>query len=235
MISLLHTTAQPEKCEKTAAEWLRLSNNPDEVEHVLAYERSAFRRSPDTWFKTSAVCPVVIPADGESPVSGWNLAACASHGDILVVMADDLFPCQDWDVQIHADILEWERPQTQKVLWYSSVDAEGNDLWPDIMTHPILTRAYYLLKGYVFHPAYFARFADPEFTEVAKRDGVIIDKRNNGRPWRHENHQVPGDWHPSTDRINALHARDSVVYEKRKQAGFPRDWEPWRAEVATHG
>ena len=220
MISLLHATAQPETCEETAFKWFERADYPSYVEHVIAYEHDAFTTPPNTKFLYNRIEPTF----GKSPVSGWNRAAEIAYGKIMVMMADDLYPCDHWDSQIVEAIPD---ENVEAVLWVTMLDDSGKDLWPDIITHPVVTKAYLDRYGYFLHPAYCARFSDLEFSDKTKQDGVVVDRRGK-IVWRHEDHQIPGKWHPSTDRINQLHAHDNETYVKRQAAGFPKEWQAWR-------
>ncbi|HVN79667.1 MAG TPA: hypothetical protein VMW38_11770 [Terriglobia bacterium] len=222
MISLLHATAQPGTCEETARRWFERAyhSHAFPIEHVMACEYVSFPKCPHSPFITNQVLIV----SGGSPVSGWNSAAEFSKGKILVMMADDLYPSEHWDREIMDAIPD---PEAAAVLWVTTLDDHGKDLWPDIITHPVVTRAYLNRYGYFLHPAYYARFSDLEFSDKAKQDGVVIDRRGK-IIWRHEDHQVPGNWHPTTSRINALHGMDNQTYIKRQAAGFPKEWAVWR-------
>lgn len=216
IISLLHATAQPENCENTAKLWLDRADNMFHVEHLMAWERSFFEKAPRSSFKEHSVFSVA-----GSPVIGWNACAALAHGRIFVMMADDVYPSQHWDSEIISAI---PNDFAEAVLWVTTLDDNGVDLWPTIITHPVVTKAYVDRYGYLLHPAYFARFSDLEFSDKAKQDGVVIDYRNKIY-WRHENHQVAGDWHASSEKINSLHAADEVTYHARSKAGFPKECE----------
>ena len=46
------------------------------------------------------------------------------------------------------------------------------------MVLQIMSRAYYSQRGYAMYPEYESMYADNDFTEHARHDGVVIDARH---------------------------------------------------------
>ena len=229
MISLLHTTARPGICEATAKIWHDRADDPKNVEHVMTYEHRFFEVCPHSRFRKS----LVSFSCGDSVVTGWNLAASLAvkigRSGVFVCVSDDLYPPEHWDTIFAEAIGDISK---EAVLWvgnYCETEKGRLQLHWDLICHPVLTKAYWQRYGYLFHPAYFARFSDMEFTEVALRDGVVIDSRRQ-ISFNHQDHHGPQYVREETSaRINDMHEVDEKVFLARKAAGFPREWDEWAA------
>ena len=206
LFSILHTSARPDAWRKVFDAWMSAAANPADVEYVLCVDsRWGFKegicpdpggKTPDCiWCWNNERDRVLVwnetPYQHSGYVSGVNLAAKASHGQILIVVADDQFPCESWDRKI----LETLLPISTARRWsnsYGEITAGSiGEPWvlevstgtPDehergIMVMPILSRARYKKLGYVFYPEYESMFADNDFCEHAREDGIVIDARN---------------------------------------------------------
>ena len=173
--SILHASARPEGWRAAYDAWMTTAGWPADVEYILSIpegQREAF--APPGMVK------VVETPSGAGTVAAWNAAARASMGRVLVVAADDLFPCAAWDVALYLALgasdrnSELDRPRVLHV--------DCRDPWPHIITHPILTRAYYEMpgrgghpNGELFYPEYLSVGSDDDFGLCAWRDRVVIE------------------------------------------------------------
>jgi hypothetical protein len=213
VISLLHATARlPGGWLPAMTAFLARAREPMDVEYVLAVnEDQDFALSPDQvagWRRAMLVRQGVC-----SPVSGYNLAARESRGDILLQIADDYFPPMHWDAAIREAIPD----ATADVV----LDVDNSDGVARLLPFSILTRKYYDRYGYVFYPGYHGLFADNEFTEQARRDRVIRTAR----------HIVFEHLHPDrgTAPMDEIYARQKShlltgkkLFKNRKARGFPQ-------------
>lgn len=216
-ISLVHSTARPDKWYDTCKKWFDCCDNPNDVEYCLCYEPSKgnyFRAAP--WKNLN-----VAPNEGRAClVDGWNTAASLSTGTLLVGIADDLFPTgPHWDTKL-LDVVPETVQQEEAFIWPST--SSESDAYIGI--HPILTRRYYERFGYWFYPEYWAVFCDNENWDIAQRDGVVYDiRRTLTFDHRHTtNNKRTGD-DVDTNTLSRW-AKDEALYKERKAAGFP----PWR-------
>jgi glycosyltransferase involved in cell wall biosynthesis len=153
-------------------------------------------------------------------VKGWNLAARHASGKVLVQLTDDFVPPIHWDEKLLAiDGGRWvEREHVVHI----------NDGYvQNLCTLAILTRKRYDRFGYLFYPGYESLFCDTELTEVAYRDGVVIEAM----------HLVFEHMHPDCnkrlrDETDLVHAsqdrwqRGEMLFNFRKFRGFPQDEGP---------
>lgn len=157
-------------------------------------------------------------------VAGWNAAASIATGKIMIAVADDFLPPNQWDsLLMSLEPKGWEDGE------YVVKVADGYN--PDIFTLSILTRKRYDRFGYLFYPKYPSLFNDTEFGQVALRDGVVIDA----------NHLLFEHMHPDCgkrprDQVDLVHASKErwntgeQLFNFRKRQGFPIDDGPLAAK-----
>lgn len=141
------------------------------------------------------------------PLEGW---------DILVLASDDHIPVQkEWDIHLMHDFKDTAPNKEPRMLWYKDIRNPG------ICFMPVMNRAAYDLKGYIYHPDYQSLWCDNEQTEVMTANGVMLQV--DRELWRNES----PDWGGSVKRDNlyrannSLFAKDKATYLRRKAAGFP--------------
>ncbi len=108
-------------------------------------------------------------------VEGVNLAAKHATGDILIVVADDQFPCEHWDRELFGK-LPIAQPAPPCVLWAPT--GTPSEFERNIIVMPIMSRALYEKWGYVFYPGYESMYSDNDLCEHAKAEGVLIEARH---------------------------------------------------------
>ena len=189
IFSILHPSARPDKWRAVYDEWIAKAANPKNVEYILcADERWGFKgftktcagSKPPFDFKGK----IVWNEARRCYVDSVNTAARAATGNILIVIADDQFPCQDWDVELLKVSVPTEHfLRGEWVMEVSTGTVKERER--GIIVMPILSRARYERLGYVFYPEYESMYADNDFAEHAKQDGIVIDARHLMFPHRH--------------------------------------------------
>jgi hypothetical protein len=189
-------------------EWVLCVDDGDSVCLAAAEAAKATSRVPFT---------IVINKGSKDCVSGWNTAAAATAGKVIIAVADDFVPLPQWDIQLLG---------LEPAGW---VDGEHAVHVEDgyvhsLMVLPIITRARYARFGYLFYPKYKSMFCDTELTEVAYRDGVVIDAHH-----LLFEHMHPDCGKRNRDQNDLLHASSErwnvgeMLFNFRKAAGFPVD------------
>jgi hypothetical protein len=208
--SLLHASARPDKWKDAYRAWMESADLPHDIEYVLAVDLpqlSEFRNLPHD-------VGLVINQHRRCAVDAWNAAAYGAIGHVFVQVADDFFPPPKWDDALLSRLPDFG----EHVIAVS----EGRS--DTLLCHSILTRAYYKRYAYLFWFEYDGMYADNEFTDVAYRDGVVIEARDLVFDHRH-----PAYGKRESDALDAVHqsqenyALGRRVYERRKAAGFPRE------------
>lgn len=223
LFSILHTSARPDKWRVVYDEWMRKAVHPEDVEYVLVVDpRWGFDLQP--WRYDSRLDNILVEQNTgrRCYVDGVNIAARASSGSILIVNADDQFPCEQWDMALaQAQFLGGE--------FVIEVDCGGREHERRIMPMPILSRARYEKLGYVFVTEYESMSADNDFYEAAYHDGVVIDARHLLFPHKHPLYE--NDWKgtgkdPRWDAAyQAQNRREAselgrAIFERRKSQAF---------------
>lgn len=183
--SILHPTARPEKWRAVYDEWLAKADDKDCFEYILCVDerwgfpsKAAYLEWIDSgdrrWtspmpeaFKCFEVkdardLTIVWNESRRCYVDSVNTAAKASTGDVLIVIADDQFPCDHWDMILRQYALS-RVGRREFVVWAPTGTVE--EYTRRIMPMPILSRWYYEKLGHVFYPKYESMFADNDFCE----------------------------------------------------------------------
>ena len=181
-LSILHTSARPNDWRKAYEAWIAAAAHPENVEYVLCVDkRWGFTPTSMAHFalqsrKSSAgqdldiLCWNSFPYRHSGYVSGVNETARHSTGDMLVVIADDLFPCPNRDEKI-IRTTRWLSPiyfGYEWVIWIST--NTPTEFERNIMVAPILSRSRYERVGYVLYPKYESMYSDNDFAEHAQMD-----------------------------------------------------------------
>lgn len=209
LFSILHSSARPDKWRAVYDDWMSKATHPEDVEYVLcADERWGFVPGEvPQWVRIADRFGRNLLVWNEARrcyVDGVNTAAKASTGRILIVNADDQFACEGWDVAIRNSLaVRLETVEVARITLLGDGEAaecQSFATWRfaisvstgtpqeherGIMVMPILSRARYESLGYVFFPEYESMFADNDFCEHAKQDGILIEARHLMFPHRH--------------------------------------------------
>jgi len=198
LFSILHTSARPDKWREVYRAWMLKAAHFENVEYVLCIDKRWGFTAKDAR-DAQEMSVVVVENEGRRCyVDGVNTAARASSGSILIVNADDQFPCEGWDTRLCEaictrlapghDLLRVLEGEPSFVVEVSTGTDYKNIAEHDrgILVMPILSRARYEQQGgNVFHPEYESMFADNDFCEWARQDGVLIDARHLMFPHKH--------------------------------------------------
>jgi hypothetical protein len=238
VFSLCHSTARlPGGWIRAFETWFDRADHPDQVEYILTVDEGtvpAEFQNVDNLAVTHTLfsrpwhsVKLDINRGRRCAVDGWNSAAKASTGKFLITVADDFFPPKHWDTEILKLLpfgtqpgyvnLQKGRPLWMEGPWVLDVDDKnGEDT--DLLFFSFLTRPYYeSLGGRIFHPEYFGMFGDNDFTEEAKRDGVIVNARH--LKFTHE-HPAYGT---AANDATYQHQHRGEAWERGKEV-FKRRW-----------
>jgi hypothetical protein len=218
---LCHSTLRfPDGWRNACQQWYDLADNPEDCEYILCTEQTVeLQRSSVPWehFKK------ISNHDRRTAVTAFNAAGAVATGRVLITVADDWFPPPHWDTELLKVLPDLS---AEAAVWIST---GGND---SLMTFNIVTRPYYERYGRLFYPEYWGMFADNDFTEVARRDGVIVDAKQLMFPHRHPLYGK-GTWDGTYAYQNAPEAyqHGSEVYEWLRAHNFADRVGPEHVEV----
>ena len=140
-IALLHATYhRPGGVGPLRDAWLGRADRADLVDYIVAMDGDdPAVRDTAGWHRV-----VGPPSDGTvSAVRNWNAAAAASSADLLVVLADDLFPEPGWDTTLRRMLDGWD-PQA---VAYAVKITDSPDPDDALLRHPIVSRRFYVTSG----------------------------------------------------------------------------------------
>lgn len=185
--SIVHPSARPHKVVEIFRAWAESANRPDSVEYVLVTDprwgaRMEWRRAIDViapiadklkvrFFIRENIEPLPEIAGGRRGyVAAVNLGAAAARGNVLIVIADDQYPCKQWDFRIRTALRDGNQGAPAKSVFAKT--GTPNEFERRICVMPILTRARYNDLGNVFYPGYESWFADNDYFETAAKDAL---------------------------------------------------------------
>jgi hypothetical protein len=156
-------------------------------------------------------------------VRNWNAAAAAAEGDLLVVIADDLFPPPGWDQALIEMTGRLDPTRTPFVVKVADSPRPADVL----LRHPVVSRAFYTRFG-LFSPAYRGVYCDNDFTTRAFWRSVILDGRSLRLEHRHPaltDTVAPSESHDRMNRHDEYErgvARYVATWSRREQKTEPR-------------
>ena len=215
--SLLHATfrAGPVALEVRHA-WISRAVQPLQVEHVFAF--TADDELSMKWCRDGKWVVQERGTHKITAVANWNAAATRARGQILIVIADDLFPPQAWDEGLNETVRSLD---PLKVPFALKWDDHTEDASP-LMRHPVLSREYYKRYG-LFDPRFEGIAADDDFTYRAHHNGIVLDGR----------HIVLEHAHPSIGKIPSI-SHGIMLSSESADFGrtvFSSKWKPYQLRV----
>lgn len=187
--SIVHPSARPDQFCATRDKWIRAASRTADYEYVATFD------FPSELTAEQVAPARLVPNYGpRCSNDATNVAAAASIGRILVVISDDIYPCEHWDLDLlSVRELLGSKPCVVQVSTGGTADDRG------LLTVQILNRARFDQLGYIFHPSYISMYGDDEFSEHARRDGVLVQARHILFP--HEHWSNPGAAGQPTDEV----------------------------------
>jgi len=164
--SVIHPSARPEMWEDTRDKWIKAASNQANFEYVACFDFG--RHQVD--LERAKPARVVWNYGLHCSVDATNHAAACAVGKVLVVISDDIYPCENWDRELKKVKQLWGSEEcVVRVKTGGTMDKHG------LLTVQILNRKRYEKLGYLFHPSYLSMYADNEFTAHAEQDGVVVN------------------------------------------------------------
>jgi GT2 family glycosyltransferase len=248
LFSILHPSARPDAWRKVYDDWMSKCVDPSQVEYVLvADERWGFNRYDETLrfcpnFRQGQFDNLVWNRARRCYVDAVNTAAKAATGQILIVIADDQFACEEWDRELlsapRGISMSVEHEANNKREFVVEVSTGTPDEHNrGIFVMPIVSRARYERLGYLFYPEYESMYADNDLCSHARQDGVVIDARHLMFPHKHPLFsKEPMEWDAAYIAQNRREAFEfgRKLFAERTGNGFqrhptPSDVEKWLA------
>ena len=98
--SLAYTSVRPALISKVVESWNKRAVNPLDIEWVISVDADD---APSLAAASACHAAKVVINDGaKTCVAGWNSAAAATTGKVIIAVADDFWPPQGWDALLLA-------------------------------------------------------------------------------------------------------------------------------------
>jgi len=215
IFSLAYTSVRAQLIPSVAEMWRKTSSGKYPIEIVIAVDGG----NAECLKAAESVPNATVVVQNEAPfnsVRGWNLAASKTTGKVIIAVADDFNPCQDWDEKLFTLKPGWTDED-----WVAHTE---DGYVHNICVLSILTRKRYDRFGYLFYPQYESMFCDTEFTEVAYREGRVIDAKHILMEHMHPDcNKRPRDDFDTNHASTARWQRGEMLFNYRSHKGFPVD------------
>lgn len=164
-IALIHATrGRPERASIARKIWLDQAEKPDQIEHIFVIDDDDKESFP-----LKRMHHLCIPAGGGC-VSAWNHGAFATTAPVMIQLSDDWIPVPGWD-----DLLLSRIGDTGQAKVLAISDGFRKD---NLLCMAIMTRSYWSLDWFMFHPWFTGVYSDNWFTEQAYARGAVIEARD---------------------------------------------------------
>ena len=244
LFSILHSTARPGKWREAYIQWVQKAAHPEQIEYILCVDdrwgfppEGTVIETPEVHLRggNGAETHIIWNKGPKTAVSGWNTAGAAATGDILLVVADDFFPCLRWDAKILCALDEdYHDGDTSKLVIDGDFAIRVSDGTPadeqGHICHAFLSRARLKHQGgFVYHPEYDGVFCDNDFTAHARQDRVIIDATHLKFEHRHAGYQMSGGFSRANKGLDDAwwhhnkpedYVKGRAIFERRKRECF---------------
>jgi hypothetical protein len=215
IFSLAYTSARPDDIFSVVELWRKTATGRYPIEVVISVDAPNARALEQARRVPEALAVVQEKAPFNC-VRGWNAAAAATSGKVIIAVADDFKPCQDWDDKLFTLKTGWMEED-----W--TVHTEDGYVH-NLMVLAILTRKRYERFGYLFYPNYESIFCDTEFTEVAYAEGRVINAKHILMEHLHPDcHKRPRDAVDLSHASEERWRRGEMLFNYRKHRQFPND------------
>lgn len=164
--SIVHPSARPHEWAATRDRWIAAASRRARFEYVACFDFGRHAVTPEEAHPARLVWNYGLWCSTDAT----NQAAACATGRVLVVISDDIYPCENWDVELKKAAPLWgDEECVVRVKTGGQADERG------LMAVQILNRKRYERLGYLFHPSYLSMYGDDEYSLHAEQDGVVVD------------------------------------------------------------
>ena len=249
--SIIHPSIRPKKWREIYDAWIAAAEHPENVQYVLAVD-SGWGFPVDSpklrlWEEERHCAPEtesmfvnqLFFSDNLNYVASVNEAAKRAAGDVLVVIADDIWPVKGWDKTLLDPLrnlaarLSDVPPATGSAEFAIWVNNGWNEQGRGIMAMPVLSRSRFERLGYIYFPGYESMWADADMAHHVMLDaakGLCSLIKLTEPVFEHKHPSFDGsvpvdDQYRKQNRVEAYNLGQRL-FNARKHMGFPDigDW-----------
>ena len=239
LITVIHPTARtkptsafPEGWREAARIAYERADNPEQIQYLLAVHKiriddvKGSRRGAGGWSDFTVICN----DNRDCGVDQVNACMSEVRGKLVVILHDDMFPPQGWDTLLldlfrdqSGALVDLDRDAAVHVS-SGKLTAAGWELPmrnDELFNPQVLTFARAKRLGYFGYPEYESMYSDDEFSEHARRDGVVIDARHIVFEHRHPIFGGEIDKVYHQENSQDAYRQGCELLRRRRAAGFP--------------
>jgi hypothetical protein len=185
--SLIHPSIRPHKWREIYEAWIAAAEHPQEVEYLLVvdekwgFPKNDYEATMAPWIaerhgKTGIQNMCLWNSEGY--VSSVNAAAKHAFGDVLIVIADDIWPAKGWDTvlvkaYLHSELPPFVPPKEFAIWVNNGGSAERRAAASKtIMEMPVVSRSRVERLGYLYYPGYKSMYADNDLAAHCMLDAA---------------------------------------------------------------
>lgn len=186
--SIIHPSIRPHKWREIYDAWIKAAAHPENVEYILVVDEKWGFDSGTTgvldWsyerddHGPSFVASNKLYFNSEGFISSVNAGAKAATGDVLIQIADDMWPAERWDRALQSCAYAGEHRagyvrdgelHGELAIWVNNGDRHIGTRG-DIMAMPVISRSRFERLGYLYYPGYQSMYADNDLAEHCQLD-----------------------------------------------------------------
>ena len=166
LISIIHPSlGRPVQARKCLDHWIKTASGDHEIEWIVSLStRDKLRGDYHQTFIDSGA--ILLELNTKNMVEATNEAAKLCAGEIMILVSDDMFSCQMWDMMMMHKYEMIDGPGLLQV--YDGITTKK-------MTIPIMNREAYAKLGYIYHPDYKSMFADDDLHKTALKNNMLYN------------------------------------------------------------
>jgi hypothetical protein len=223
MIHILWCTLRPQQFIKMHSEWIKRSNNPENIKTYVAVNWQEHANELKEYLKNDYLITlntnkigVCYPSYQLSSNLGIKMGQC-KESDIVIFASDDFMAPEGWDTYL-AEKLDNKGDVGLMVRDGYQLPDSSNMLHPAI-TIPIMTwGCLRKMNGVIYHPNYNHMFSDCELYLTLKDLGLLYDDRLNDNTIFEHLHYAAGKRNAdgADQAYNSKWSEDEKTWQTRK-------------------
>ena len=223
MIHILWCTLRPEQFKSAHTEWIKRSDNPENIQTYVAVNWQQHADDLKDYLKSNFLITlntnrigVCYPSYQLSSKLGSEMGKC-ENDDIVVFASDDFMAPKSWDTYLINKLKDRGDCGLMVRDGYQLPDS-SNRLHP-VITIPIMTLGcLQKMNGVIYHPAYNHMFSDCELYNTLNDLGLLYDDRLNDETTFEHHHYAAGKRQAdNADRAyNMKWKDDELTWNQRK-------------------
>lgn len=165
--SIVHPTRNRLKmCEQAVNNWISNFSfiEKDKLEYILSLDYSDKELDNYKQLAKKHLLSITIN-DNTCCVEAANNGAKLATGDIIILVSDDFYSFEGWNLELKK-LFKENTPQIFQI---------NDSITKDIITLPIMTMKAYKELNYIYYPEYKSIYADNDLRLVAEVKNYLVD------------------------------------------------------------